>query len=141
MIRLIDMLDRLRRRLGIPYTNLSRHLGISTASLRSILISGNIHNEQIKLWCEFLELYIQDYEPLYQYHARERLYHSLPGVMGADLSEPMRLFVTDLLYFNSKIKNISELHNKVYAQIISHIYALPLTFINVHAEIKNKESP
>jgi hypothetical protein len=139
MIRLIDMLDRLRRRLGIPYTNLSRHLGISTASLRSIIISSNIHNEQIKLWCEFLKLYIQDYEPLYQYHARERLYHALPGIREG-LPEPIRMFITDVLYFHKKLKGVSELHNKVYVQIISHIYSLPHIFINVHTEIKNKES-
>lgn len=139
MIRLIDMLDRLRRRLGIPYTNLSRHLGISTTTLRNMLLSGNIHRDQIKLWCEYLELYITDYEPLYQYHERERLYHSLPGIGAGELPATVRLFITDVLYFHKKIKNISELHNKVYAQVISHIFSLPHTFVNVHAEIKNKE--
>lgn len=142
MIRLIDMLDRIRRRLGIPYTNLSAHLGISTVTLRNMLLNGNIHRDQIKLWCEYLELYIQDYEPLYQYHERERLYHSLPGVTGAgSIPEPVRLFITDVLYFHSKIKSIGKLHNSLIPQILPHIYTLPHTFVNTHAEIKNKEAP
>ena len=135
MIRLIDMLDRLRRRANIPYTNLSVYLGISTTTLRNMMHHGNIANEHIKLWCEFLELHIQDYLPLYQYNERERIYNSLPGI-----PEGARRLITDIKYFHSKL-DCTAIHHKLLKEILPHIHGLPHTFKNVHAEIKNREIP
>ena len=135
MIRLVDMLDRLRRRASIPYTNLSRYLGVSTITLRNIMTHGNISNEQIKLWCEYLELHIQDYLPLYQYNERERIHHSLSGIPAA-----ARRLLSDIKYFHSKL-DCTEIHHSILPKLLPHIHGLPHTFINVHAEIKNKELP
>lgn len=133
MIRLIDMLDRIRRRMGIPYTNLARYMGISTVVLRSIMTSGNLSHEQIRQWCEYLELHIQDYHPLYQYHERERIYHSLPGIPDA-----ARRLLVDIKYFHSKL-NCTEVHHHILPSILPHIHSLPHAIHNVHTEIKNNE--
>jgi hypothetical protein len=133
MIRLIDMLDRLRRRMGIPYTNLARYMGLSTFTLRGIIANGNLSHEQIRQWCEYLELHIQDYLPLYQYHERERLYHSLPGIPDA-----VRRLITDIKYFHKHI-DCTSVHHSILPSILPHIYSLPHAIINIHTEIKNNE--
>ena len=120
MIRLIDILDYLLDRQKMHSIGLSRYLGVSTASLRTIRINGNMTNEQILLYCQYLELDVPEIDAVYQYHARERLLHSLPGI-GAG-----RKLVADILYFHNKIDCVA-LHNQILPCILPHIMELPYT--------------
>jgi hypothetical protein len=78
---------------------------------------------KIKMICEFIDLKIDDYDPLIQRLEREKLFYTLKSLRHfKDLDDPAIQAITDAIYF--KVEG-SLFNHMLYSAVLDKIYAVP----------------
>jgi len=138
MIPLIQILEHLRKQRGYIRTMLARELATSVkdfsyknpeAAIIAFVQNDEIPNYLIQPWCEYLDLGIKDYEPLYQYNERERVFRMIEVVTDFKLSKPIASMIADIIHFHQDIPFL-ELRRVLLPTLLNKIYEQPFLISN-----------
>lgn len=138
MIPLVQILERLRRQRGYIRTAMARSLATSVkdfpyknpeAAIIAFVQNDEIPSYLIQPWCEYLNLGIKDYEPLYQYNERERIFRMLEIVTDFKLPKPVSSMIADMIYFKNDIPFL-ELRRVLLPTLLNKIHEQPFLISN-----------
>lgn len=124
MIRLARILDHIRKSQKLQQQHIIKFLGINRG-IYCGMIEGwiNLTPTKLKLICEFLQLPIKDYQPLYQWLEREKLFYTIKAIRHfKHLDDNAIQAISDAIYF--KLEG-SQFNSIIYSQILDKIDALP----------------
>jgi hypothetical protein len=134
MTPLIHVFEHIRRQRKYKRKQLYETARLSADQIRNQIRTTLMPNEYIEPWCEFLDLGIKDYSPLYQHNKRQTLYTQLQVVFG--LKDPfLTQILTNIIFFKDKITEWQPIVTAILPATLPHIETLPYEIANVVADI------